>query len=146
MSCIMYVCKRVKCSVNKYSLRRNLSLSIFFAGDVLLNYCFEDDFMNVARFAYAMTIVLTYPIECFVTREVIENSVFATKEPQLGRHILITVIIAILTCCISMATECIEVVLQFNVSQTLLHILFFGVICLIGGQIATSPQSWVEFC
>lgn len=72
--------------------------------------------MNVARFAYAMTIVLTWPIECFVTREVIENSIFATKEPQLGRHILITVIIAILTCGISMATDCVEVVLQLNVS------------------------------
>ncbi|XP_067932811.1 putative sodium-coupled neutral amino acid transporter 11 [Watersipora subatra] len=83
-------------------------------GDVLLNYCFEDDFMNVARFAYAMNIVLTWPLECFVTREVIENSIFATKEPQLGRHMIITVIIAALTCGISMATDCVEVVLQFN--------------------------------
>ncbi|KAF6035772.1 hypothetical protein EB796_005917 [Bugula neritina] len=83
-------------------------------GDILLNYCFEDDFMNVARFAYAMTVVLTWPLECFVTREVIENSIFASKEPQLGRHILITVIIAALTCGISMATDCVEVVLQLN--------------------------------
>ena len=73
--------------------------------------------MNVARFAYAMTIVLTWPLECFVTREVIENSIFASKEPQLGRHMLITVIIAVLTCAISMATDCVETVLQFNVSS-----------------------------
>lgn len=68
-----------------------------------------------------MTIVLTWPLECFVTREVIENSIFAAKEPQLGRHILVTVIIAILTGGISMATDCVEVVLQLNVSRPSCH-------------------------
>ena len=95
---------------------RNDSFRCMLAGDVLLSYCFKDDFINVARFAYAMTIVLTWPLECFVTREVVENALFANKEPQLGRHILITVIIAILTCGVSMATDCVEIILEFNVS------------------------------
>lgn len=94
-------------------------------GDVLLSYCAKDDFINVARFAYAMTIVLTWPLECFVTREVIENSIFATKEPQLGRHILITVIIAVLTCGISMATDCVSLVLELNVSTLSCQSRFF---------------------
>ena len=39
-------------------------------GDLLENYCKDDDLMNAARFGFAITIMLTYPIECFVTREV----------------------------------------------------------------------------
>ena len=42
----------------------------YFSGDVLENYCHQDDLVNVARFLFAFTIMLTYPIECFVTREV----------------------------------------------------------------------------
>ena len=42
----------------------------YFAGDILENYCHNDDLINVARFLFAITIMLTYPIECFVTREV----------------------------------------------------------------------------
>lgn len=39
-------------------------------GDLLENYCHDDDLMNVSRFVFALSIMLTYPIECFVTREV----------------------------------------------------------------------------
>ena len=42
------------------------------SGDLLENYCKDDDLMNAARFGFAITIMLTYPIECFVTREVSE--------------------------------------------------------------------------
>ena len=43
---------------------------IIFIGDLLENYCHSDDLMNVTRFAFAITIMMTYPIECFVTRHV----------------------------------------------------------------------------
>jgi len=39
-------------------------------GDLLENYCQSDDLMTAGRFLFAFTIMLTYPIECFVTREV----------------------------------------------------------------------------
>ena len=42
-------------------------------GDLLENYCHDDDLMTVGRFLFAVTIMLTYPIECFVTREVSEQ-------------------------------------------------------------------------
>ena len=38
-------------------------------GDLLNNYC-DDVAANLARFFYSIVIMLTYPIECFVTREV----------------------------------------------------------------------------
>ena len=34
------------------------------------NYCRNDDFVTFGRFCYGVTVILTYPIECFVTREV----------------------------------------------------------------------------
>ena len=43
---------------------------MFSVGDLLENYCHDDDLMNVSRFVFALSIMLTYPIECFVTREV----------------------------------------------------------------------------
>ncbi|XP_013781176.1 putative sodium-coupled neutral amino acid transporter 11 [Limulus polyphemus] len=41
----------------------------FSQGDLLENYCMDDDWANVARLLFTITIMLTYPIECFVTRE-----------------------------------------------------------------------------
>ena len=32
--------------------------------------------MNFCRFLFSVTILLTFPIECFVTREVVENVIF----------------------------------------------------------------------
>jgi hypothetical protein len=40
-----------------------------FAGDLLENYC---DDMNLARVLFCVSILLTYPLECFVAREVIK--------------------------------------------------------------------------
>lgn len=40
------------------------------AGNLLNNYCPDDDLANVARFIFAFTIVLTYPIQVFISREV----------------------------------------------------------------------------
>ncbi|XP_072435590.1 putative sodium-coupled neutral amino acid transporter 11 isoform X2 [Chiloscyllium punctatum] len=38
-------------------------------GDLFENYCRNDDWVTAGRFLYAITIILTFPIECFVTRE-----------------------------------------------------------------------------
>ena len=45
-------------------------------GDLLNNYCWNDDLMNVSRIFFAITVLMTYPIECFVCREVAENTVY----------------------------------------------------------------------
>jgi sodium-coupled neutral amino acid transporter 11 len=87
----------------------------FSQGDILENYCHNDDVMNVARFLFAGTIMLTFPIECFVTREVIENAVFAFRQPPpLWRHALITVLIVSVSCAVSMLTDCLGIVLELN--------------------------------
>ncbi|PSN36021.1 putative sodium-coupled neutral amino acid transporter 11 [Blattella germanica] len=88
-------------------------------GDLLENYCWSDDLMNVSRISFSITILLTFPIECFVTREVIENSFFSNLPPSEDkwsktRHIGISLFIVIVTYLISMATDCLGVVLELN--------------------------------
>ena len=45
-------------------------------GDLLNNYCWHDDLMNFARVFFTFIVVTVYPIECFVCREVAENTVY----------------------------------------------------------------------
>ncbi|KAK3912909.1 ESF1-like protein [Frankliniella fusca] len=89
-------------------------------GDLLENYCWDDDLMNVSRLMFSGTILLTYPIECLVTREVVINTFFPRdKEPgneraAWYRHVAITLAIVILTYFLSMSTDCLGVVLELN--------------------------------
>lgn len=44
--------------------------NLHFLGDLLENYCWDDDLMNFSRVLFSISILLTFPIECFVSREV----------------------------------------------------------------------------
>lgn len=46
------------------------TFTAYVQGDLMENYCWDDDLMNFARVMFSGTILLTFPIECFVTREV----------------------------------------------------------------------------
>ncbi|XP_017149991.1 putative sodium-coupled neutral amino acid transporter 11 isoform X1 [Drosophila miranda] len=61
-----------------YSTFRALS-----QGDLLENYCWDDDLMNFSRVLFSISILLTFPIECFVSREIVRALVhrFVLKEP-----------------------------------------------------------------
>ncbi|BFZ00986.1 hypothetical protein BsWGS_04025 [Bradybaena similaris] len=84
-------------------------------GDLLENYCRNDILMNISRLCFAITIMLTYPVECFVTRGVVENVIFPSNaEAPLWRHITVTVVIVALTAAVSMTTDCLGVVLELN--------------------------------
>jgi hypothetical protein len=99
-----------------YILMR-LSDEILIAGDLLENYCWDDDLINVARTLFCLTILLTFPLECFVARDVIENIFFSTKQPSTkSRHFGITLLIVLLCYVISISTDCLGVVLELNVS------------------------------
>lgn len=90
-------------------------------GDLLNNYCWQDDLMNVSRLLFSITILLTYPIECFVCREVVQNVIWGPEQFQQldetksrNRHVIITVIIVLLTFCFSTITDCLSIVLEVN--------------------------------
>lgn len=87
------------------------------AGDMFENYCWNDDLMNLCRGVYAFTILLTYPIECFVARDVLETAFFREYQPQpFFRHAVLSVIIAILCMLLSFTTDCLGIILELNVS------------------------------
>ena len=46
------------------------TFTTYVQGDLMENYCWNDDLMNFSRVMFSGTILLTFPIECFVTREV----------------------------------------------------------------------------
>jgi len=86
-------------------------------GDLLENYCWGDDLMNVSRLFFAFTILLTFPIECFVCREVITNAVTSLEDKTTSiswRHIGVTVGIIFLVCISSLTTDCLGIVLELN--------------------------------
>ncbi|CAG9859656.1 unnamed protein product [Phyllotreta striolata] len=86
-------------------------------GDLLENYCWDDDLMNVSRLLFSVQILLTYPIECFVTRDVIETTLIG-KDPNVPTsnnvHYLLTLGIVAVTYAISITTYCLGVVLELN--------------------------------
>lgn len=98
-------------------------------GDLLENYCWDDDLINVSRLMFSGTILLTYPIECLVTREVIINTFFPRdkdvpdERAAWYRHVFITLAIVIVTYFLSMSTDCLGVVLELNVSVCYFSIL-----------------------
>ncbi|CAE1313523.1 SLC38A11 [Acanthosepion pharaonis] len=84
-------------------------------GDLLENYCYNDSLVNVARIVYTITIMLTFPVECFVCREVVQNLFLGlTEELCLWKHVLLTAILVGFTGAISMTTECLGIVLALN--------------------------------
>lgn len=88
-------------------------------GDLFENYCLGDDGANIARLLFTITIMLTYPIECFVVREVLENVFWPCKELLTKRHhLMLTVSIVAITFLLSTLTDCLGVVLELNVSTS----------------------------
>ncbi|XP_078038057.1 uncharacterized protein LOC144470595 [Augochlora pura] len=92
-------------------------------GDLMENYCWDDDLMNFARVMFSGTILLTFPIECFVTREVILTAIKGTDEledhtayiPNSDRkYLIITLTIVVVAYLISMSTDCLGLVLELN--------------------------------
>lgn len=89
----------------------------FSQGDLFENYCLSDDGANIARLLFTITIMLTYPIECFVVREVLENVFWPCKELITKQHhLMLTISIASVTFLLSTFTDCLGVVLELNVS------------------------------
>lgn len=93
-------------------------------GDLLENYCWDDDLINISRVLFCVTILLTFPLECFVARDVIEQICFSSKQPSTStRHFCVTFLIVLAAFVVSMSTDCLGVVLELNVSFLLHHVI-----------------------
>ncbi|NXU58952.1 AVT2 protein, partial [Turnix velox] len=82
-------------------------------GDIFENYCRDDNLATFGRFCYGVTVILTFPLECFVTREVISN-VFFHGNLSTVVHIVVTVVIIAVATGISLAYDCLGIVLELN--------------------------------
>ncbi len=99
--------------------------------------------MNLIRLFYAVIIMFSYPLECFVCREVIENTFFYRRKGDKLLHSSITIVISLLTMLLSFTTDCLGVVLELNVSSILIfsqkkrpEMLYL--FCFKGSLVATS--------
>ncbi|XP_066468225.1 putative sodium-coupled neutral amino acid transporter 11 isoform X1 [Tiliqua scincoides] len=82
-------------------------------GDIFENYCRDDDLATFGRFCYGITVILTFPLECFVTREVIAN-VFFSGDLTTICHVALTVIVVAVATSISLVYDCLGIVLELN--------------------------------
>lgn len=48
-----------------------------FLGDIFENYCRNDNLATFGRFCFGLSIITTFPLECFVTREVSDTFSYA---------------------------------------------------------------------
>ena len=109
-----------------------ISFYVFFftlsLGDLLNNYCWSDDLMNVSRLIFSSTVLLTYPIECFVCREVVTNLIYGQEEMEdsFKTHFLITFVIVAAAYGSSLVTNCLGTVLEINVSVIRPHLIRNG--------------------
>lgn len=90
-----------------------LTFTDFTQGDLFENYCRGDDLVTFGRFCYGITVILTYPIECFVTREVIANVFFGANLSSVF-HVILTVVIITLATLASLLIDCLGIVLELN--------------------------------
>ncbi|NXF08365.1 AVT2 protein, partial [Smithornis capensis] len=82
-------------------------------GDIFENYCRDDNLVTFGRFCYGVTVLLTFPLECFVTREVIANVFFHGHLSTLF-HTVVTVAIIVVATGVSLVYDCLGIVLELN--------------------------------
>ena len=106
------------------------------------NYCWKDDLMNLCRLLFAATIVLTFPLECFVCRDVVQHILtvnlkllsqeasqvkttslwfvqwLTTFFQTLLAWISVTAAITLIALVISFTTQCLGIVMALNVRQS----------------------------
>ncbi|KAF4087055.1 hypothetical protein AMELA_G00091230 [Ameiurus melas] len=82
-------------------------------GDIFENFCKYDNLATFGRFCYGLSIITTFPLECFVTREVVSN-VFFNGLLSSTVHIVVSLVIILVVTAISLSYDCLGVVLELN--------------------------------
>ncbi|XP_041119679.1 putative sodium-coupled neutral amino acid transporter 11 [Polyodon spathula] len=120
-----------KCTISNWSRVTNMSVllaafvSLIFAEsgystftvyifhDIFENYCKNDDLATFGSLCYGISIILTFPIECFVTRELlyVVSNVFSNRTLTAGFHIAVTVAIKAVSTAVSLIYDCLGIVL-----------------------------------
>ncbi|CRL06852.1 CLUMA_CG019497, isoform A [Clunio marinus] len=97
-------------------------------GDLLENYCYDD--MNLARVLFCVSILLTFPLECFVSREIIKTQIKRfyshelveydknadprSREDSEDKDLIVTLFVVFSAFFISPTSECLGPILELN--------------------------------
>ncbi|KAJ0070442.1 hypothetical protein NL108_010685 [Boleophthalmus pectinirostris] len=92
-------------------------------GDIFENYCRDDNLATFGRFCFGVSIITTFPLECFVTREVLSN-VMCHRDLTRAEHGAITFLIVAVCTAISVAWDCLGVVLELNGALSAIPLIF----------------------
>ncbi|XP_028249072.1 putative sodium-coupled neutral amino acid transporter 11 [Parambassis ranga] len=92
-------------------------------GDIFENYCRDDNLATFGRFCFGLSIITTFPLECFVTREVISNVICSRNLSKL-EHVGLTVLIVAVCTSISLGYDCLGVVLELNGALSATPLIF----------------------
>ncbi|XP_062258844.1 putative sodium-coupled neutral amino acid transporter 11 [Platichthys flesus] len=112
----------------------------FTQGDIFENYCREDNLATFGRFCFGFSIITTFPLECFVTREVLSNVLFS-RDLSKVEHVVITVLIVAVCTSISLAYDCLGVVLELNGALSATPLIFIIPSACI---LKLSPGRWYQ--
>ncbi|KAM8857056.1 putative sodium-coupled neutral amino acid transporter 11 [Synchiropus picturatus] len=82
-------------------------------GDIFENYCRDDNLATFGRLCFGLSIITTFPLECFVTREVVSNAL-GQRELSNAQHMAVTTLIIVACTAMSLAFDCLGVVLELN--------------------------------
>ncbi|KAM4730614.1 putative sodium-coupled neutral amino acid transporter 11 [Anableps anableps] len=92
-------------------------------GDIFENYCRNDNLATFGRFCFGLSIITTFPLECFVTREVVSN-VICSRPLSKAEHVAITLLIVAVCTALSLAYDCLGVVLELNGALSATPLIF----------------------
>uniref|UniRef100_A0A3Q1FRR8 Putative sodium-coupled neutral amino acid transporter 11 n=1 Tax=Acanthochromis polyacanthus TaxID=80966 RepID=A0A3Q1FRR8_9TELE len=109
-------------------------------GDIFENYCRNDNLATFGRFCFGLSIITTFPLECFVTREVVSN-VICSRDLSRAEHVSITLLIVAVCTAISLAYDCLGVVLELNGVLSATPLIFIiPSVCFL----KLSPGPWFQ--
>ncbi|CAL1582464.1 unnamed protein product [Knipowitschia caucasica] len=92
-------------------------------GDIFENYCGDDNLATFGRFCFGLSIITTFPLECFVTREVLSN-VMCKRDLSRTEHAAMTFVIVAVCTAISVVYDCLGVVLELNGALSATPLIF----------------------
>ncbi|XP_061735931.1 putative sodium-coupled neutral amino acid transporter 11 isoform X2 [Nerophis ophidion] len=100
-----------------------VSFTGYTQGDIFENFCRDDNLAAVGRFCFGVSVITTFPLECFVTREVVSHAVGGRQLSTL-EHTFLTFIIVAACAAISLASDCLGIVLELNGAVSATPLIF----------------------
>jgi sodium-coupled neutral amino acid transporter 11 len=81
--------------------------------NVLNNFAMSSLAINIARIGFAISLILTYPLDCFVAREVLIATLFGQTPPDWAHHLVTTLLVSV-TLAVALGYTNLELVLELT--------------------------------